>query len=93
MVGAMLVIRKIVDRTSYNRANIIDPILAYPRYHLPTCLSLILPCLRLHHIPNVPLAPPSNLRRLVRSSFSDTESEDLKEISLGSFIFQDDASA
>lgn len=33
MVRTMLVIRKIVDRTSYNRANIIDPIPAYPRHH------------------------------------------------------------
>lgn len=36
MARVMLVIRKIVDRRPYNRANIIDPIPTYPPRRLPS---------------------------------------------------------
>lgn len=83
MVRTMLVIRKIVDRTSYNRANIIDPIPAYPRHHSPTSFYFIFPTALsvfsfLHSFISL-----SRIRRV----------KDLKEILLGSFIFHGDASA
>lgn len=82
MARVMLVIRKIVDRRAYNRANIVNliPALTYRANHFsPLARSFAI----------TSLCPPLPSDRLCLLS----QYEDLKEISLRSFIFQGNASA
>lgn len=78
MARVMLVIRKIVDRRAYNRANIVDLIPALSRTERANRQTFR----ALRPPPAAPVSP-SSMRR----------DEDLREISLGSFIFHGDAFA
>lgn len=86
MARVILVIRKIVNRRAYNRANIVDliPALTCRTNHpsSPSARSFAVPVLLLIYSFHPAVSP-----------FSIPRDEDLKEISLGSFIFHGDASA